>query len=137
MGQGDNTQNSNNTEPIEALSSAGDTERHNIGLTMEQKGFIIQHVLKCLKILFLHEIFGKRLLALKSIEGNDWAPHSCDVNPCDYWLWSNLKREVYKPMPIDIEDLKQKVTVACNQTEEPLVKKVILAMKERSLKISD
>ena len=48
---------------------------------------------------WLDQIFGKRMLALKSRQGHFWAPSSPDMNPCDFYLWGDMKEKVYKPMP--------------------------------------
>ena len=57
---------------------------------------------------FLNELFPGRLIALGS--QYEWAPHSPDLNPLDFWLWGATKDEVYKSRPETLEQLKQKVT---------------------------
>ena len=34
-------------------------------------------------IRYLDGIFGARMLALKSLRGDEWAPSSPDINPCE------------------------------------------------------
>lgn len=41
---------------------------------------------------FLKNIFGDRIISNKLIER--WPPHSPDLAPCDFWLWSQLKTKV-------------------------------------------
>ena len=84
---------------------------------------------------FLDEVFGNKLLALKSIRGVDWAPHSCDLNPLDYFMWPYLKSIVYKPFPKDIDDLMQKDSRACDEIPSELIRKLVLPLKSRSTKV--
>ena len=39
----------------------------------------------------------------------EWAPHSPDLNPCDFYLWGYLKAVSYRGKPVDLEELKQAV----------------------------
>ena len=39
-------------------------------------------------------VFGGRMLVLKSIRGDSWAPSSPDMNPADFFLWGYLKQKV-------------------------------------------
>ena len=49
------------------------------------------------------------MLALKSIQGDEWAPHSPDLNPCDFFLWGYLKSKAYKPLPSNLDKLKGRI----------------------------
>jgi hypothetical protein len=42
----------------------------------------------------------------KFIDKKKWLPRSCDLNPCDYFLWPHLKSRVYNPLPKNLYDLK-------------------------------
>ena len=48
---------------------------------------------------YLDKIFGPNMLALKSRQGEPWAPTSPDMSVCDFWLWGYLKEKVYSPCP--------------------------------------
>ena len=39
----------------------------------------------------------------------EWAPHSPDLSPPDYFLWGYLKDKVYKTRPQSIEELKENI----------------------------
>ncbi len=53
---------------------------------------------------WLRERFGDRLISRRcEIE---WAPHSPDLNPPDFYLWGYLKDHVYENNPQTIGDLK-------------------------------
>ena len=58
-------------------------------------------------ITLLKPIFRRRLVAL----GTDveWAPHSPDLNPLDFWFWGAAKEAVYKFRPDNLNQLKQSV----------------------------
>ena len=36
---------------------------------------------------WLDTIFQDRMLAIKCLRGDTWAPYSPDCNPCDFFLW--------------------------------------------------
>ena len=38
-----------------------------------------------------------------------WPPHSCDLTPCDFWLWDMVKERVYSRKILDINDLKDRI----------------------------
>jgi len=42
----------------------------------------------------------------KFIDKKKCPPRSCDLNPCDYFLWPNLKSKIYYPLPSNLNDLK-------------------------------
>jgi hypothetical protein len=47
-----------------------------------------------------------------------WPPRSPDLTPLDYFLWGYLKTKVYAEPPINLQDLKNKIILACNQLTE-------------------
>ena len=59
-------------------------------------------------ITFLCPLFRNRLVALGT--AHDWAPHSPDLNPLDYWFWRAAKGSVYANRPATLDDLKQEVS---------------------------
>jgi len=40
-----------------------------------------------------------------------WPPHSPNLNPVDYSMWSILQEKVYKIRITDLDDLKHSVTI--------------------------
>jgi len=43
----------------------------------------------------------------------EWPPRSPDLTPLDFFLWGYLKSIVYKTRPADIDELKRRITAAC------------------------
>ena len=56
----------------------------------------------------LREKFGKRLISRKAEV--EWAPHSPDLNPPDFFLWGFLKDNIYQDNPLTIAALKAAIT---------------------------
>ena len=84
---------------------------------------------------WLYSVFGDRMLALKARQGMFWAPSSPDMNPCDFFLWGYMKEQVYKPMPVSMNALKNKITEVFNNIPEKTVRKAVLSMKSRGQKL--
>ena len=55
-------------------------------------------------IALLHERFNDRLIALGTT--HEWAPHSPDLNPLDFWLWGAAKGCVFANKPKTLDQLK-------------------------------
>ena len=84
---------------------------------------------------WLYSVFGDRMLALKARQGMFWAPSSPDLNICDFFLWGYMKEQVYKPMPVSMNALKNKITEVFNNIPEKTVRKAVLSMKSRGQKL--
>ena len=54
---------------------------------------------------FPHQLISRR-------RDPEWSPHSPDLNPQDFYLWENLKDNVYAHIPQTILDLKATITAA-------------------------
>ena len=80
---------------------------------------------------WLDGVFRERMLALKSIRGDSWAPSSPDMNPADFFLWGYLKEKVYSPPPTTILSLKRKIKTKFMKIPE-LIRKAVFAMKKRA-----
>ena len=52
----------------------------------------------------LCDVYGDRL-----ISSGFWPTRSPDLNPCDFYLWGNLKSKVYANNPRDLEALKENI----------------------------
>jgi inhibitor of nuclear factor kappa-B kinase subunit alpha len=52
----------------------------------------------------LRQVFGDRIISLGL-----WPARSPDLNPCDFYLWGNLKQKVYKTNPNTIEEPKENI----------------------------
>ena len=81
---------------------------------------------------WLDGVFGERMLALKSIRGDSWAPSSPDMNPADFFLWGYLKEKVYSPPPTTIISLKRKIRTKFQKIPELMVRKAVFYMKKRA-----
>ena len=81
---------------------------------------------------WLDGLFGQRMLALKSVRGDSWAPSSHDMNPADFFLRGYLKEKVYSPPPITIPTLKRKIRAEFSRIPEVMVKTAVRSMKKRS-----
>ena len=57
---------------------------------------------------WLRQRFEERLISRRC--DVEWAPHSPDLNPPDFYLWGFLKDKVYQGNPQTIEELKTAIT---------------------------
>lgn len=57
---------------------------------------------------WLRERFGVRLISRRC--DSEWASHSPDLNPPDFYLWGYMKDNVYKDNPQTIPELKTAIT---------------------------
>ena len=80
---------------------------------------------------WLDSIFMDRMLAIKSMRGDSWAPYSPDCNPCDFFLWGYLKEKVYQPLPLTMASLKRKIKTEFERIPELMVSKAVLSVKKR------
>jgi hypothetical protein len=52
-----------------------------------------------------------------------WPPRSPDLTPCDFLLWGYVKDKVFvPPVPVTLDDLKQRITTATAGVEEMLTR---------------
>jgi hypothetical protein len=72
------------------------------------------HTATC-SIYVLNEVFEDRL-----ISRGLWPAKSPDLNPCDFYLWENLKDKVYSSNPHTLVELKQSIreTISCIEVSE-------------------
>ncbi|VVC25703.1 Hypothetical protein CINCED_3A000490 [Cinara cedri] len=69
----------------------------------------------------LNEMFENRRMGTRGPV--EWPPRSPDLTPLDFFLWGHLNTVVYAEPPANLQDLKNKIAVACRQ----LTKEQILA----------
>lgn len=67
----------------------------------------------------------------------EWAPHSPDLSPPDYFLWGFLKDKVYADKPRTIAELKKKIEEECNAISSITCKKVMNNFCARLKKCKD
>uniref|UniRef100_A0A8C4Q5Y6 DUF4817 domain-containing protein n=1 Tax=Eptatretus burgeri TaxID=7764 RepID=A0A8C4Q5Y6_EPTBU len=73
-------------------------------------------------ITFLWQLFRNELVSLGTI--HEWAPHSPDLNPLDYWFWGAAKGSVYANHLATLDDLKQDVSKSLQAVSHETGKKV-------------
>jgi hypothetical protein len=57
--------------------------------------------------------------------GQVWPPHSPDINPCDFFLWSFMKDNLYARIPGSLMELRAMIIQLCRTTSEDLYRNVI------------
>jgi hypothetical protein len=78
----------------------------------------------------LREKFPGRVI---SRNGNqNWPPRSCDLTPCDFFLWGFVKSPVYANKPQTIPELKAEIRRVIGQTEPQLCGNVIESFVKRA-----
>lgn len=55
----------------------------------------------------LHEKFGEWLISRKGFV--NWPPRSCDLTPCDFFLWGYVKSLVYANSPATLDELEANI----------------------------
>ena len=61
----------------------------------------------------------------------EWAPHSPDLSPPDFFLWGYLKDRVYQERPRTLEQLKEKIRTEVNGITRATLQKVMSNFKLR------
>ena len=84
---------------------------------------------------YLDRVFGPNMLALKSRQGEPWAPTSPDMSACDFWLWGYLKEKVYRPLPTTMAQLKARIKEEVRLIPSEMVKAAVLSTKKRAVKL--
>ena len=73
----------------------------------------------------LYAVFGdcNNLIGVKlDIE---WAPHSPDLNPLDFFFWGAAKSEIYKKSPRNLAELKNSVSLFTRSVDADLCRRVV------------
>ncbi|RZC41009.1 hypothetical protein BDFB_015015, partial [Asbolus verrucosus] len=64
---------------------------------------------------FLMEFYQYRIISLNMPQAQEWPPRSCDMTPCDFFLWPYIKNSIFNTLVVDMNDLRQRIT---NKFEE-------------------
>lgn len=67
---------------------------------------------------YLGEQFGGRWIGRGQEAPIQWPPRSPDLNPCDFFIWGELKRQVYEVQINNIEQLWNRIQNAVNALRE-------------------
>ena len=81
---------------------------------------------------YLDRQFGPNMLALTARQGQPWAPASPDMNPCDFWLWGDLKEKVYKTLPQSMEELRNRISFHFNSLASQTISARVMSMRKRA-----
>ena len=77
----------------------------------------------------LEEHFGERILAMGYPEctgiGITYPPYSTDLNPCDSFLWGNIKDKVYANNPKTIAELKTAIQEVIESIDVSTLQRVL------------
>lgn len=71
---------------------------------------------------YLDQVFPNRWIGRRGTV--EWAPRSPDLTPLDFFLWGHLKNVVYKCKPDNIQELKNKIRLECNNISQETINKV-------------
>jgi hypothetical protein len=53
---------------------------------------------------------------------NNWPPRSCDLTPCDFFLWPYIKNSIYTTPINDLAELRNRITQKINEiNNNPIV----------------
>ena len=74
-------------------------------------------------IALLREKFPDRVISRKG--DHNWPPRSCDLTPCDFMLWGNVKDKVYANSPASIQNLNDRIREAIEDIGQTLCYLVI------------
>jgi inhibitor of nuclear factor kappa-B kinase subunit alpha len=74
----------------------------------------------------LNEVFENRLMS-----HGLWPARSPDLNPCDFYLWGNIKDKVYSNNPHTLVELKQSIRETISSIEVSELKLVSNNIFER------
>ena len=83
----------------------------------------------------LKEIFECRIVSRKT--PIEWPARSPDLNPCDFYLWGNLKSKVYENHPKTLEELKEKIEIEIKSIAQSEINNVIDNFHKRIEKCFD
>ena len=78
-------------------------------------------------MLYVHEAFGEE----RTVSTGLWPPRSLDLSICDFYLWGNLKGEVYSKNPHRIEEWKTNIRNAIAEITQNELAKVAENMSKR------
>ena len=73
---------------------------------------------------------GKGLVQMvektRQFQGEKLLPQPYDVNPCNYFLWGNLKTTNFNSLPNTIDELKANIERDCNKITSDIFKPVFI-----------
>ena len=75
---------------------------------------------------YLNDHLPRRWIGRASGENNvtlKWPPRLPDLTPCDFFLWGYVKTLVYvpHPLPANVNELKQRITIALETVTQDML----------------
>ncbi|XP_030853893.1 uncharacterized protein LOC115929307 [Strongylocentrotus purpuratus] len=79
----------------------------------------------------LQALFGPRIIALH--QPHEWPARSPDLTPCDFFLWGTLKDVVFSTPPVDLNDLRARLTDAVDSVrqDQQMIRRAVRDMERR------
>ena len=99
----------------------------------QQDGAKVHRTNRVLK--YLDGQFGTRMLAMDSIQGQDWPARSPDLNPFDFFGWGFLKSKVFRPMPTTMPQLINRIRQEVNNLDPEMITRACLDVKKRCQRV--
>lgn len=78
---------------------------------------------------WLEARFGDRIISRRS--QNDWAPHSPDLNPLDFFVWGHIKGQIHTNAHQNLADLKASIEWAVHTIDKDMCKRAIANFHKR------
>lgn len=80
-------------------------------------------------IALLRGRFPDRLISLRGDQV--YPPRSCDLTPCDFFLWGYTKSKVYENKPRDVTELKREIQRVLGEIDADVCDRVIMNFMNR------
>lgn len=80
-------------------------------------------------VTLLHEKFPQSVISLRGDQV--WPARSCDLTPCDFFLWGYVKSKAYVNKPQTIPQLKEEIERVINDINRDVCEKVIANFIDR------
>jgi Helix-turn-helix domain (DUF4817) len=80
-------------------------------------------------IALLNEKFPQKVISLRG--NQEWPARSCDLTPCDFFLWGFIKSKVYVNKPQTIPQLKAEIRRVINGISPDVCERVLANFNER------
>lgn len=62
-----------------------------------------------------------------------WPPRSPDLTPLDFFLWGYVKSKVYVTEPLNVSDLKHRISSACAEIPREAVRRAVGSLEKRCM----
>lgn len=83
-------------------------------------------------VALLHDKFPNRVISRHG--DREWPARSCDLTPCDFFLWGFVKSKVYENNPQTIPELKENIQAVINNIQPDVCERVMENFKDRIMR---